>query len=82
MLHELVEGFDYVIIDAPPILAVTDAAILSRDTDGALMVAAAGKVSKAQLASALESIKTVDGHVMGVVMTMVPTRGWRHQIDK
>ena len=75
VLGELVEGFDYVIIDAPPILAVTDAAILSRDTDGALMVAAAGKVSKAQLASALESIKTVDGHVMGVVMTMVPTRG-------
>lgn len=75
VLSELVESFDYVIIDAPPVLAVTDAAILSRDTGGAIMVAAAGKVSKAQLASALESIKTVDGHVMGVVMTMVPTRG-------
>ena len=75
VLKELVESYDYVIVDAPPVLAVTDAAILSRDTGGAIMVAAAGKVSKAELASALESMKTVDGHVMGVVMTMVPTRG-------
>ncbi|MGO1592425.1 MAG: polysaccharide biosynthesis tyrosine autokinase [Ancrocorticia sp.] len=75
VIEELGRDYDYVIFDAPPILAVTDAAILSKEARGAIMVAAAGKVRKAELASALESMKAARGHVIGLALTMVPTRG-------
>ncbi len=74
-LDMLGELFDYVIIDTPPVLAVTDAAILSKRTGGAIMIAAAAKVRKQELSNALEALETVDGKVLGIVVTMVPTKG-------
>lgn len=74
-LETLTAHFDYIIIDSPPILAVTDAAILSTRTGGALVVSAAGKTRKAELANAFEALEAVDGKVLGVVATMVPTKG-------
>lgn len=75
VLDMLSEHFDYVIIDTPPVLVVTDAAILSKRTGGAIMIAAAGKVRKQELSNAFEALETVDGKVLGVVVTMVPTKG-------
>lgn len=75
VLDMLGEHFDYVIIDTPPVLAVTDAAILSKRTGGAIMIAAAAKVRKQELSNALEALETVDGKVLGIVVTMVPTKG-------
>ena len=69
------EHFDYVIIDTPPVLAVTDAAILSKRAGGTLMIAAAGRVRKQELSNALEALETVGGNLLGVVVTMVPTKG-------
>ena len=75
VLDMLSEHFDYVIVDAPPALAVTDAAILSKKVGGTLLIAAAGKVRKQELSNVLESLETVDGKVLGIVVTMVPTKG-------
>ena len=75
VLDMLGELFDYVIVDTPPVLAVTDAAILSKRTGGAIMIAAAAKVRKQELSNALEALETVDGKVLGIVVTMVPTKG-------
>lgn len=75
VLETLTAHFDYIIIDSPPVLAVTDAAILSTRTGGALVVSAAGKSRKAELANAFEALEAVDGKVLGVVATMVPTKG-------
>jgi capsular exopolysaccharide synthesis family protein len=61
---------DAVIIDAPPLLPVTDATILSRLTGGAIVIAAAGRASRQQLRSALEMLESVGSHAVGVVMTM------------
>jgi tyrosine-protein kinase Etk/Wzc len=44
MLRELEEKFDTVIVDAPPILAVSDAAIIGRLTGATLMVARSGSI--------------------------------------
>ena len=46
--------FDVVLCDAPPLLPVTDAAILARSTSGAILVASAGKVTRHQLEGAVE----------------------------
>ena len=75
VLEAVSEHFDYVIIDAPPALAVTDAAVLSRMTGGALMIAASDHARRTELGTAIESLKKVDGKIMGIIVTMAPTRG-------
>lgn len=71
-LEQLRQAFDYVVIDAPPLLAVTDAAVLSALTDGTLLVAASGDVTTDQVETALESLEGVDANLLGVVLNKVP----------
>lgn len=75
LLEALGEEFDVVLCDAPPLLPVTDAAVLSRATSGAIMVVAVGKTTTHQLDGALETLETVGSKIAGVVLTMVPTKG-------
>ena len=65
----------FVIIDVPPLLPVTDGAVLARLSGGALLVAAAGKVRREQLRAAEESIGNVDGRILGLVFTKAPQKG-------
>ncbi|MBD8218533.1 polysaccharide biosynthesis tyrosine autokinase [Microbacterium sp. CFBP 13617] len=69
------KDFDVVLCDAPPLLPVTDAAILARVTSGALMVVAAGRTTRHQLTLSTEALGTVGAKLAGFVMSMVPTRG-------
>jgi Mrp family chromosome partitioning ATPase len=75
VLESLTQSFDFVLIDAPPLLPVTDAAILSKLTGGAIVVAAAGRTTRNELESALRSLDHIGSRVLGVVMTMLPTKG-------
>ncbi len=75
LLEMLERDFDVVLCDAPPLLPVTDAAILARATSGALMVVSAGRTTRHQLALATEALNTVGAKLAGFVMSMVPTRG-------
>ncbi|GAB14357.1 putative protein-tyrosine kinase [Arthrobacter globiformis NBRC 12137] len=64
-----------VLIDAPPLLPVTDAAVLSRVADGAIVVIQAGKTTQEQLGHSLGNLDKVRGRVLGTVLNYVPTRG-------
>ena len=75
LLQSLESMFDAVIIDAPPLLPVTDAAVLAKRTRGALLVVAAGQTHKGELTAALNALNTVGAHTAGIVMTMLPTKG-------
>lgn len=75
LLEAFAQEFDVVLCDAPPLLPVTDAAVLSRSTSGAIMVVAVGRTTTHQLDGALDALETVGSKVAGVVMTMVPTKG-------
>lgn len=75
LLEALSKEFDIVLCDAPPLLPVTDAAVLSRVTSGAIMAVAVGKTTTHQLEGALDALETVGAKVAGVVLTMVPTKG-------
>lgn len=67
---------DYlVLMDAPPLAPVTDAAILTTRADGALVVVGTGKTTFDALDQALTSLGRVNAHALGVVMNRVPTRG-------
>lgn len=63
------------LIDAPPLLAVTDAAILSTVTDGAIVVVGVGIVKRDQLERALENLERVDGKILGLVANRLPSKG-------
>ena len=63
--------FDLVLIDSPPVLPVTDATVLSKYADAALIVSAAGQTKRVALARAAERFSqanlTVVGHVIGQI---------------
>ncbi|MFN2347244.1 MAG: polysaccharide biosynthesis tyrosine autokinase [Dermatophilaceae bacterium] len=71
-LAELGKNFDQVIIDAPPVLPVTDAVVLSTVADGVIVVAGSGLVEREQLNHTLKSIASVNGKVLGLVLNRVP----------
>lgn len=75
VLKPLGEYFDYVLIDAPPLLLVTDAAVVGSKTRGVIIAAASGKTKKQELAGAVRALETAGVNLLGVVVTMLPTKG-------
>jgi capsular exopolysaccharide synthesis family protein len=74
LLAQLRAEFDVVLLDAPPLLPVTDAALLAAQTDGALIVVRHAKTTQDQLAHAIDRLTAVDAKTVGVVLNMVPTK--------
>jgi len=70
--------FDIVIIDTPPLLPVTDAAVLSTIAGGTVVVVGAGRVDRDHLARSLQSLEAVKGRVLGLVLNLIPTKGTDH----
>lgn len=63
-----------VVLDSPPLLPVTDAALLARATDGALVVTRAASTHTDQLAAACEALRIAGANVLGVVLNRVPRK--------
>jgi capsular exopolysaccharide synthesis family protein len=78
VLATLRADFDFVILDAPPVLPVSDAAVLARSADGAVLVARYGKTRREQLTSAIADLEAVKARLIGIALTMVPPRGQRN----
>jgi capsular exopolysaccharide synthesis family protein len=74
LLRELRAGFEFVVIDAPPLLPVSDAAVLAGETDGALLVVRHGHTKRDQVQAAVEALRAVNAHLIGSVLTFAPTR--------
>lgn len=75
MLELLRETYDVVLIDAPPLLPVTDAALISAHADGAILIVRHGKATRDQVKLSRERLDHVDARLVGVVMNMAPTKG-------
>ena len=74
LLGQLRDEFDIVILDAPPLLPVTDAALLAAQADGALVVIRHGKTTRDQLTHAIDRLEAVDAKAVGVVVNLAPAR--------
>jgi capsular exopolysaccharide synthesis family protein len=72
---ELTAEFDYVIIDTPPLLPVTDAAVMAQWADGVLLVARSNQTRVPDIATAIGQIEAVQAPLIGLVLTDVPSRG-------
>lgn len=67
-LDEALAVYDVVVLDAPPLLPLTDAAVLARHTDGLLLVAGASHVRRTQVATAVAMLDTIDATCLGIVL--------------
>ncbi|AHV98602.1 CpsD/CapB family tyrosine-protein kinase [Paenibacillus sabinae] len=70
-LQELRQRFDIVLIDTPPLLAVTDAQIMASKSDGVIMVVSYGKVKRDIAVKAKAGLDRVGARMLGVVMNNV-----------
>jgi capsular exopolysaccharide synthesis family protein len=75
LIQQLQETFDTVIIDAPPLLPVTDAAVLSQHVDGVVLVVGCKSVRKQELEKSLAALALVGARTLGVVLNLLPAKG-------
>lgn len=64
-----------VVLDAPPLLPVTDASLLSDAVDGVLLVGAVGKSHREQMTEATSSLQKVGANLFGLVLNRAPRKG-------
>jgi succinoglycan biosynthesis transport protein ExoP len=74
LLDTLREENDYVIIDAPPLLPVTDGAVLAKAADGAVLVTRYGVTTAEQLQQAAQNLERIDARLLGVVLNRIPAK--------
>jgi len=72
IIATLVEQADIVLFDTPPVVAVTDAAVLGVKVDGALLVINAGKTRRDQAERAKELLEKARVRIIGVALTNAP----------
>lgn len=72
VIGELHDRYEVVLLDAPPLLPVTDSAILGAECDGALLVVRHGQTTRHQLKTAIDSLDAVSVRLLGTVFTMTP----------
>lgn len=75
LITSLEQVFDTIIIDAPPLLPVTDAAVLSQHVSGVVLVVGAQKLRTQDLQKSLTALEMVGANVLGVVLNRLPVKG-------
>ncbi|HET9983735.1 MAG TPA: polysaccharide biosynthesis tyrosine autokinase [Longimicrobiales bacterium] len=78
LLDRLEEEYDAVLLDAPPLNLVTDAAVLGTNVDGVVVVARAGVTERGALHYALEQLTAVRAPVLGTVLNDIDARSGRY----
>ena len=73
-IEEMKKEFKYIILDTPPLQAVTDAQVLSTKADGVLLVVKAGSTKKEMVLNSVDLIKKVHGKVIGTVLNGVENK--------
>ncbi|OEH92135.1 CpsD/CapB family tyrosine-protein kinase [Bacillus solimangrovi] len=68
LLDEAREHYDIILFDSPPLLAVTDAQILSNQCDGVILVVHSGKTAKEDAQKAKELLQTAQAKILGAVI--------------
>lgn len=69
--QEMLDYFDMVIFDMPPLLAVTDAQVMASKTDGVLFVIPKGQATKEEVTKAKDLLEKVQANVLGAVLNRV-----------
>lgn len=79
VIDKLKTQADYVLFDSPPIIAVTDAAVLASKVDGVILVIRAGKTKREHAQRSKELLDKVGANLIGVVLNGVRYESSLHQ---
>ncbi len=85
LLDEVRDDFDMILVDSPPVLAISDAEVMSRHVDAVLVMCRAGVTRAGELTSALESLKRAKANVAGAVLNgfkITMAYGYRYRYGK
>ena len=82
ILTEFQQIFDYILIDAPPLLAVTDSQILSTVADGVIIVTVYGKTDKNSIMKSKDLLDKVGAKVIGFVLNKIPEKADSYYYSK
>lgn len=74
-LAEVRDRYQIVIVDATPLLPVTDAALVAAQTDGAILLVRFGKTTRDQASQAAQRLGSVGATLLGTILNFVPARG-------
>ncbi|WP_168217931.1 polysaccharide biosynthesis tyrosine autokinase [Occultella kanbiaonis] len=71
LMESAAQDYDVILLDAPPLLPVTDSAVLAGKAGGALVVIGSDELHLSQLEDSLESLEAVDTRLLGLVLNKV-----------
>lgn len=74
LLAQLRSRAEFVLLDTPPLLPVTDAAVLAPQCDGVILAVRHGRTDRRELTRALDSLHNINARLLGAVLTMAPNR--------
>jgi capsular exopolysaccharide synthesis family protein len=77
LLDDARRDWDVIVLDAPPLLPVTDAALIAAQADGAVVVVRQGRTTRDQLNTSMERLAAVGARPLGITLNMVAQRGRR-----
>ena len=80
LILDLRTRYDLVLVDAPPLLPVTDAVALTKLMDGSVLLARHGATTVEQVHAALSALATVSARILGTVLTAAPGTGLQHVV--
>ena len=72
LLEYLTKGYDYIVIDSPPVLPVADPLLLSRFVDSTLFVVRSGETRKPAAKEAIARLRRAGARIAGMIVTAVP----------
>lgn len=75
LITRLEEVFDTVIVDAPPLLPVTDAAVLSQHVGGVVLVVGSQKLRTQDFEKSVAALQMVGSNLLGVILNRLPSKG-------
>lgn len=71
IIEQLRRMYDIILIDTPPLLAVTDAQIVATKSDGVILVVDQGRVKREIASKAVKNLESVNARILGVVLNNV-----------
>ena len=78
LIKQLRSKFEFILIDSPPVLPVTDAVILSKIVDGIILVVRGQKTETSIVKEAKNRLKQVDAKILGVILNGVDVKKGQH----
>jgi len=78
LLYALQATFEFILIDAPPVMGLPDAIYLSKIVDGTILVAKAGETMKNELVEIKRVFRNIDAKILGVILNGVKKSDLKH----